>query len=73
MPVQIVMDYRGDTRHYFDANNSEAVAKAEARFKKLTGNGYTAATRIAAGEVTRVSSFNPAHEEMVFFPRLVGG
>ena len=73
MPVQIVMDYGGDTRHYFEANNSEAVAKAEARFKKLTGKGYTAAACIAAGEVTRVSSFNPASEETVFFPRLIGG
>jgi hypothetical protein len=31
MPTQIVMNYNGDTRHFFDASNAEALAKAEAR------------------------------------------
>jgi hypothetical protein len=70
MSVQIVMDYRGDTRHYFDANDTTALAKAEERFKKLTERGFTAAVRTGPGEVT---SFNPAAEETLFFPRLVGG
>jgi hypothetical protein len=73
MPVQIVMDYRGDTRHYFDANVAEELAKAEARFKLLTGEGFTAAVRTGPGEVSKVNTFNPAAEETVFFPRLVGG
>ena len=73
MPVQIVMDYKGDTRHHFDANDAAELAKAEARFKELTGKGFTAAVRIASGEVSKLNSFNPAAEETVFFPRLVGG
>ncbi len=73
MALQIVMDHNGDTRHYFDSNDAEALAKAERRFKELTGQGFTAAVRITAGEVAKVSSFNPTAEEPVFFPRLIGG
>ena len=73
MPTQIVMNHNGDTRHHFDANDAEALAKAEERFKQLTGKGFTAAVRIKPGEVTRTNSFNPKAEETVFFPRLIGG
>ena len=73
MSVQIVMDRTGDTRHFFDADDAVASAKAEERFKQLTGRGYTAAVRSGPGEVTKVTSFNSAAEETVFFPRLVGG
>jgi hypothetical protein len=73
MATQIVMDHTGDTRHHFDAKNSKALAKAEERFKKLTGNGFTAAVRTVPGEVSRIRSFDPTAEETLFFPRLVGG
>jgi hypothetical protein len=73
MSVQIVMDHTGDTRHFFDADDAAALTKAEGRFKRLTGEGFTAAVRTAPGEVTKVTSFNPAAEETLFFPRLVGG
>ena len=43
MAVQIVMDHNGDTRHVFDARNSKDLAKAEQRFRELTGAGFTAA------------------------------
>ena len=73
MAIQIVMDHTGDTRHPFNPNDAQALAEAEARFKKLTGLGFTAAVRTASGEVTKVRSFDPHAEETVFFPRLVGG
>ncbi|WP_024510971.1 hypothetical protein [Bradyrhizobium sp. ARR65] len=73
MATHIVMDHSGDTRHHFDAKDFEALAKAEARFKELTGRGFTAAVRTGPGEVTRIRSFDPAAEETLFFPRLVGG
>jgi hypothetical protein len=73
MPTQIVMDYKGDTRHYFDVNDPESLAKAEKRFEELTGQGFTAAVRRGPGEVIKVSSFAPDAEETVFFPRLIGG
>jgi hypothetical protein len=46
MATQIVMDHTGDSRHQFDPADAASVAKAEARFKKLTGAGFTAAKRL---------------------------
>jgi len=73
MAMQIVMDHTGDTRHHFDSNDREAVAKAEERFRTLTGAGFTAAVRTSSGDATIVRSFDPTAEETLFFPRLVGG
>ena len=73
MSVQIVMNHKGDTQHFFDADDAVALAEAEERFKRLTGHGFTAAVRTGPGEVKKVTSFNPADEETLFFPRLVGG
>jgi len=73
MPTQIVMNHNGDTSYHFDANDAEALAKAEERFKQLIGEGFTAAVRTKPGEVIRINSFNPKAEETVFFPRLIGG
>ena len=63
MAMQIVMDHNGDTRHYFDPNDADALAKAEERFKELTGQGFTAAVRITSGEVAKISSFKPMVEQ----------
>jgi hypothetical protein len=49
------------------------LAEAEKRFKELTGLGFTAAERTAAGETIKITSFDPTAKETVFFPRLVGG
>jgi len=73
MATQIVMDHTGDTRHDFDPQNQEALLEAERRFKKLTGAGFTAATRSLAGEPTLTRRFDPSAEETLFYPRLVGG
>jgi len=73
MATHIVMDQTGDTRHWFDPNDTEALSKAEKRFKSLTTVGYTAAVRDAAGKATVTRSFDPTAEETVFYPRLVGG
>jgi len=73
MATQIVMDRTGDTRHYFDAMDPQALLKAEERFKELTYVGFTAAVRTSCGEAAVTRTFNPAAEETLFFPRLVGG
>jgi len=73
MATQIVMDQTGDTRHYFNPDDTEALSKAEERFKLLTTVGFTAAVRDTAGEPIVIRSFDPTAEETVFFPRLVGG
>ena len=73
MATQIVMDRTGDRRHQFDPQNACELADAEKRFRELTGKGFTAAARSAAGETIKVASFDPAAQETMFFPRLVGG
>ena len=73
MATQIVMDHTGDTRHYFDPDDVEALWKAEVRFKTLTSVGFTAAVRDASGHATVIRSFDPTAEETLFYPRLVGG
>jgi hypothetical protein len=73
MAAQIVMNHSGDTRHYFNVGDTEALSKAEARFRMLTGAGFTAAVRDAAGKATITRTFDPTAEETLFFPRLVGG
>jgi hypothetical protein len=73
MAVQIVMDATGDTRNEFNPADADAVAKAETRFKELTGLGFTAAMRRGEGRSELIRTFDPTAEETVFFPRLRGG
>jgi hypothetical protein len=73
MASQIVIDHTGDTRHIFDKQDGTAVAKAEQRFKELTGTGFTAAVRSGPGEQRIIRSFDPTADETLFYPRLVGG
>jgi len=73
MAIQIVMDRNGDTRHNFDAEDLNAVSKAERRFNELTGAGFTAAIRTADRDPVVTRTFDPTAEETLFFPRLVGG
>lgn len=73
MATQIVMDHTGHSRHEFDVDDIEALAKAERHFRELASEGFTAAVRTAAGESRRVFSFNPTAKETLFFRRLIGG
>ena len=73
MAIQIVMDNKGDSRHFFDREDPQSLALAEERYRELTGRGFTAAVRTGPGQVARVQSFDPTAEETLFFPRLVGG
>jgi hypothetical protein len=73
MATQIIMDATGDTRYAFNPADADAVAKAEARFKELTGVGFRAAVRRGEGRSELVRTFDPTAEETVFFPRLQGG
>jgi hypothetical protein len=73
MAIQTVMDRTGDSRHTFNPQDAQELAKAEQRFYDLTGHGFTAAVRTGPGQVSRIRSFDPKVEETLFFPRLVGG
>jgi hypothetical protein len=73
MATQIVMDRTGDSRHFFEQDDPKRLAEAERRFKKLTHQGFTAATRTAAGDLNVVRTFDPTADETLFYPHLVGG
>ncbi len=73
MATQIVMDHTGDSRHFFEQSDPEALAEAERRFKELTGQGFTAATRTPGGDLKVVRTFDATADETLFYPRLVGG
>ena len=73
MPVQLVMDHSGDTRHWYDTSDERSLVKAKERFRQLSEQGYTAAVRGQDGSSKIVRSFDPTAQETLFFPRLVGG
>jgi hypothetical protein len=73
MAIQIVMDRTGDSRHPFNPQDVQEVAKAEQRFYELTKAGFTAGVRTGPGQTSQIRSFDPTAEETLFFPRLVGG
>lgn len=73
MASHIVMDHSGDTRDVFDANDPEALARAEERFKALMLMGFTPAVRDGSGQSRVTRTFDPTAEETLFYPRLVGG
>jgi hypothetical protein len=73
MHLQIVMNRSGDTRHQFDPDDASAMAEAEGRFGELIEAGFTAARRTGNGTSELVRHFDPATQETVFIPRLVGG
>jgi hypothetical protein len=73
MPLQIIMDATGDTRHSFDLTDDTAVADAERRFRMLTEKGYRA-VRLAAGQTgVMLKKFDPTADETLFIPALQGG
>lgn len=73
MPLQIVMDATGDTRHDFDAADKVAVAEARKRFQELTDAGFIAARRTGNGTSELIRQFDATAQETLFIPRLVGG
>jgi hypothetical protein len=74
MPIHIVMDQQGDTRHCFELTDREALANAESRFRELSGKGFRA---VALGKEDAPSvllkEFDPTVEQTLFIPQLQGG
>lgn len=74
MHAQMIMDRHGDTRHEFDPADILTVARAEERFRELTGKGFRAVALGKAGEPRKLlGSFDPTAEETLFIPQLQGG
>jgi hypothetical protein len=59
MPFQTIIDTTGDSRHIFNPHDLQELAKAEQRFKDLTGHSFTAAVRTGPGEVSRIKIVRP--------------
>jgi hypothetical protein len=61
MPVQIVVDLSGDTRHQFDQDDAAAVVEAQKRFGELIGAWFIAARRTGNGtsELSAISILPP--------------
>jgi hypothetical protein len=74
MPVQIVMDRHGDSRHFFEPADTRSLVDAEARFKNLVGKGFRA---VAPGEHGQpghlLRRFDQSIEKTLFIPPLEGG
>lgn len=74
MPVQIVMDSRGDSRHFFETADLHSLAEAKHRFDDLTAKGFRAVAPGKFGEPGRLlSDFDLDVEETLFIPPLRGG
>ena len=74
MAVQIVMDRNGDTRHEYDLADPKTTARAEERFRELTGKGFRAVALGRDGNPgTLLDMFDPLVERTLFIPQLQGG
>jgi hypothetical protein len=62
------MDATGDSRHEFNPTDADDLAKAQLRFKELSGLGFTAAVRRGDGRSQLVRAFDPSAEETLFSP-----
>lgn len=74
MPVQVIMDRYGDSRHFFETDDRQSMYQAEARFKELTRKGFIAVAPGKSGEPGHLlSGFDAQAEETLFIPPLQGG
>jgi hypothetical protein len=74
MNVQIVMDQSGDRRHEFDPANTDAVIRAEERFRALTRKGFRAVALGKDGQPgALMRDFDAGAEQTLFIPQLQGG
>ena len=70
--AHIVMNVHGDTRHTFNPEIEVEVREAMKRFDELLKT-HIAARRLGDGKSELVRRFDPAHEEVLFFRKMVGG
>lgn len=69
-----ILDQTGHTEELHDTKVEDGIARAERRFKELTGQGFRAAKITDDGSPgTMLKQFDPTAESVVFIPRLVGG
>jgi hypothetical protein len=73
-PLTTCHGRHGDTRHIFDVGDADAVARAQERFRELTGKGFRAVALRNDGEPGRLlRQFDREAEQTLFIPQLQGG
>ena len=74
MKTHEIMDRTGHTTIEFDEGNAAAIAEANARFRALIGDGYTAATRTKGEhDYDVIRDPNLQRDETLFKARDLGG
>lgn len=72
--VMNIMDDSGHRQVSWNASNSKEVAAAQKTFDRLVKHGYAAFGSMTRSDTKQaVTSFDPAMEELVMVPRIVGG
>lgn len=70
----IVPDATGHTKHMWDSSNETEVTAARTLYDTLTSQGYRAFNVKKDGEAgTRMDTFDPDAEKVIFAPHLRGG
>jgi hypothetical protein len=74
MHEMIIPDQTGHTSVTWDQSKPDEVEVAESTFDDFTGKGYRAFRMTAGGDQgTRMDTFDPKAEKVMFVPQLRGG
>jgi hypothetical protein len=69
-----ILDESGHRQVTWDASNAKEIAAAQKTFDRLMRHGYAAFGATArTGPKQSMSAFDPAMDEVVMVPRIVGG
>jgi hypothetical protein len=69
-----ILDSSGHRQVHWDMSNSKDIAAAQKTFDRLAKQGYAAFGSMKGADAKQaVTTFDPAIEELVMVPRIVGG
>lgn len=69
-----ILDESGHRQVTWNTSNTREVAAAQKTFDRLVRHGYAAfGAALKAGPKQSMTAFDPAMEEIVMVPRIVGG
>lgn len=69
-----ILDESGHRQVTWNASDTREIAEAQKTFDRLTRHGYAAfGATLKSGPKHSMAEFDPAMEEVVMVPRIVGG
>jgi hypothetical protein len=72
--VMNIMDDTGHRQLHWDMSNAKEIAAAQKTFDRLVRQGHAAFGATHRSDLKQaITSFDPAMEELVIVPRIVGG